>query len=123
MVSDFKIANKISLFLFNKYDEIIPFCCPSLPCTCMYVLSSVWNATPKGYYFCEVGFEIFPFLQQISFFTTDFLFIHFILFLKCIGTYDVYPNKTHYSKKLFVVDTAHMKDVHYLLRSFFSRLQ
>ena len=26
-------------------------------------------------------------------------------------------------KKLFVVDTAHMKDVHYLLRSFFSRLQ
>ena len=32
----------------------------------MYVLSGVWNATPEGYYFCEAGFEIFPFLQQIS---------------------------------------------------------
>lgn len=32
----------------------------------MYVLSGVWNATPKEYYFWEVGFEIFPFLQQIS---------------------------------------------------------
>lgn len=74
-------------------------CCPARPSSCVCALNGIWNDIPKGVLFLGSGIWGFPF------FKTNFFFIHFILFLKCIGIYDVYQKKkTHtFLKKLFLL--------------------